>query len=371
MKDLLPPRSTPDRSDPEHGDLPTPLLGAHRGHESRAALGLVPLRPFQSPSLDHLRARIDSACAEALEVEELSPSTVARWKVAASSFGTFLASERLSDRFLAGDVEEQIHLLQTWVGWLRVKGVVRTSRVSYWHALTALFERLARTSGSVNPLRLLRAPRARLPLPRYLTRERAEEMLRRVQHYPWRSDLERSRNLCLVGLLLFAGLRRGEALALGYGDIDLATGAILVKRGKGTLGGRPRSAFMTPQLGEIIARYVVDRAKAHRTHPELLTALDGNQPVGLGTVRRVFDILSREMGVRVTPHALRHTYATLLHESGVSPREMMELLGHRSLAMTYRYTHVDARQVAASAAKLRLNIDLMRPDDRIFPSRAA
>jgi integrase/recombinase XerC len=370
MKQLaLPPATRGD--DPERGEMPTPLIGSHGGRDARPALGLVPLRPFQAPSLDHLRLRVESVCEDALGLEELSPATVARWKVAANSFCTFLTREQLADRFLSGDMEEQIRILQVWIGWLRAKGILRTSRTSYWHALSALFERLARSSGSVNPLRLLRPPRARLPLPRYLTRERAEDMLRRVQHYPWRSELERSRNLCLAGLLMLAGLRRGEALALGYADIDLATGAILVKRGKGTLGGRARHAFMTPQLGEIVSRYLSERAKAKRTHPELLTSVDGNRALGLGTVRAVFDLLSREMGVRVTPHALRHTYATLLHESGVSPRDMMDLLGHRSLAMTYRYTHVDARQVAASAAKLRLDLDLTRPGDRVFLQRGA
>lgn len=352
-------------AEPERGELPTPLFGIHPRDVAQPALGLVPLRPFQAPSLDHLRERFAAVCASALDVEELSPATVARWNVAARSFCTFLTSEQLADRFLAGDAEAQVRILQSWIGWLRARGVLRTSRTSYWHALTAAFERVARATGTINPLRLLRPPRARLPLPRYLTRDRAEDLLHRIQHYPWRSNLERHRNLCLVGLLMLAGLRRGEALALGYGDIDLVTGAILVKRGKGTMGGRPRYAFMTPQLREIVRRYLVERARAERTHPELLTATGGNEPLSLGTVRGLFKLLSRELAMRITPHALRHTYATLLHESGVSPREMMDLLGHRSLAMTYRYTHLDPRHVAASAAKLRLNLDLMQPDDRV------
>ena len=354
--------------DPERDELPTPLLSIHVRDDARPAFGLVPLRPFQAPSLDHLRERIAAVCASALEIEELSPATVARWNVAAASLYTFLSTERLAERFLAGNAEEQVRILQSWVGWLRARGVLRTSRVSYWHALTAVFERLSRTFGTLNPLRLLRPPRARLPLPRYLTRERAEDALHRIQNYPWRNELERSRNLCLIGLLMLAGLRRGEALALGFGDVDLVTGAILVKRGKGTMGGRARVAFMTPQLGEIVSRYLVERERAKRTHPELLTAIKGNAALTLGTVRGVFKLLSRELGMRVTPHALRHTYATLLHESGVSPREMMDLLGHRSLAMTYRYTHLDARQVAASAAKLRLNLNLMRPGDHVNPT---
>jgi len=358
-------------SDEPRGELPTPLFGLSARQDARPALGLVPLRPFQAPSLDHLRERITAVCVEALTVEELSPATVARWYVAARSFCMFLSSEHLTDRFLGGDAEAQVQILQSWIVWLKKKGTQRTSRTSYWHALSAAFERLTRKTGMVNPLRLLRAPRARLPLPHYLTRDRAEELLRRIQHYPWRNDLERNRNLCLIGLLMLAGLRRGEALALGYGDIDLVTGAILVKRGKGTLGGRPRYAFMTPQLREIVSRYLVERKHAKRTHAELLTAVGENAPLTLGAVRRVFKILSRELGMRITPHALRHTYATLLHESGVSPREMMDLLGHRSLAMTYRYTHLDPRQVAAATAKLRLNLDLRQPSDYVYDGEAA
>jgi integrase/recombinase XerC len=75
-------------------------------------------------------------------------------------------------------------------------------------------------------------------------------------------------------------------------------------------------------------------------------------------VQHIFRGISRALGTSVTPHALRHTYATLLRQAGVPDRIAMDLLGHSSLQMLQRYSHVYNCEREAAAGRLVLDIDV-------------
>jgi integrase/recombinase XerD len=209
-----------------------------------------------------------------------------------------------------------------------------------------------------NPLGVFEPPKIGLMQPRHLNRPTAERLLIVAANYRWRTDLQRTRNLLIIGLMLLAGLRRGEVVALRVGDVDLSHETIHLRRAKGRHGGKDRTAYMPPQLGMLMRTYLLERDRARRTHPELLTSTVANQPVSVTTVKRLFELLTRALGVRVSPHMLRHTYATLLRMSGISDRIAMDLMGHASLAMLKRYSHVFDGEHAAEARKLRLDVDL-------------
>ena len=72
----------------------------------------------------------------------------------------------------------------------------------------------------------------------------------------------------------------------------------------------------------------------------LFLSTRGHRPIGVTTIRRLCEVLSRVTGVSVAPHMLRHTCATLLRQSGVPDRISMEQLGHSSLTVLQRYSHV-------------------------------
>lgn len=318
-------------------------------------LNLTPV-PLQFASLSYADAALARVRARAETVEGLQPKTLRWMKDATRSLLRFLGDDRKREQtFLSGNAERQIEVIEDWIAWMRARGLSRTTIATYWHGLASVFRRLERASGMFNPLACMVPPKAAAPLPRCLTREAAEALLHRVRNYPWASDFEKLRNLALVGLMQLAGLRKGEALRLTLSDVDPEHGTITIVRGKGKYGGKDRTAYMTPQLAVLLSAYMDARRRAGKTHPELLSSVAGNRRIGEVTIRRLFKLVSRELGMRITPHMLRHTYATLLRQSGVPDRVAQDLLGHNSLTMLQRYSHVFDGEHAAEAARLRLD----------------
>lgn len=314
--------------------------------------------PFMLPSLDHLNDEVDRVVKQATDVEGLQLSTTKRWRVAYRSFRTYLDASSAADRFLSGDARIQQGLLEGWIAWLRQRQRSRNAIATYWRGAAALVGRMAAASNQFNPFLLVPAPKENLPQPRYLTREAAERLIRHLQNTQWQSRLEGTRNVCLFGLLLLAGLRRQEVLRLTVSDVNLENGTLRIRSGKGRNGGRDRTAYMTPQLRHLIDDYLQQRDQARRTHPELLTSVAADQAFAVTALRRLFRRVAKALGIRLTPHMLRHTYATLLRQAGVPDRVAMDLLGHKSLAMLQRYSHVVDGEHADQASRLRLEINL-------------
>jgi integrase len=259
-------------------------------------------------------------------------------------------------RFFVGPTStfDELAVLEDWIIAMRARGMQRGGINTTWRGLIAAFRWLTRPSGTVNPLRFVDAPKAGRPSVSFLTREAAEEVWRFVRNRLWRSEFERSRNSVIIGLMLLAGLRRGEAIRLRRGDVTVATGALLLRRTKGRDGGRTRMAHMPPQLRTVIEEYFeILRTLPPRRHLELLTS-ERNAPLSAGTITRLCAIISRESGVEVAPHMLRHSYATLLRQSGVPDRIAMELMGHADLRMLLRYSHVEAEEPRRAAEQLVL-----------------
>jgi len=104
------------------------------------------------------------------------------------------------------------------------------------------------------------AAEASPPLPKALTRDAAEQLLHRVRNLPWRTAFERHRNLAIIGLMLLAGLRKGEVRRLTVSDVDLDAGTIRAERGKGKNGGKDKLYF----AGEEFSRKELLEAEAVR-----------------------------------------------------------------------------------------------------------
>lgn len=325
---------------------------------SARSLPLMTPVPLQFPSLEHFDARVAAIVADVASVEGLLPTTQVWATRSYRSFRRFLKAVGPERAFLDGDVRGQVLTLQRWVGWLRQAGLSRSAINSYWRGLASISRWVQRRDGTVDPFAYAPTPGVGQLLPRCLPRASAERLVAFAQHYPWHSPLERARSLAVVGLMLLAGLRRGEVLRLGFADLDFELGTIRIIKAKGVHGGKDRTAYMPQQLREILAAYVVERQAAKRTHPELITSLRTNQGISATVMRDLFRTLSRESGIHVSPHMLRHTYATLLRQAGASDRLLMELLGHTSVAMTYRYAHVYSAEVQAEAQRLKLDVRL-------------
>jgi integrase/recombinase XerD len=141
-----------------------------------------------------------------------------------------------------------------------------------------------------------------------------------------------ARDRALIFFLADSGLRRAEALALSWGDLDFGTGAVLVKRGK---GGKARTAVVGAHARRALLRY---RRTLARNRPEdpIWQTYDGRRLDAMG-LRSALDRISDRAGIRVSPHALRRTFATLSLRSGLDLLSLSRLLGHSTLEMTEKY----------------------------------
>jgi site-specific recombinase XerD len=145
-----------------------------------------------------------------------------------------------------------------------------------------------------------------------------------------------------------AGLRIQEACSLRVQDIDSQRGVINVHLGK---GGRDRVVMLSPRLLELLRLYWKD---ARPPKPYLFPGEAPGSHVNPSTVRDALRKAVSKAGIRkrVTPHLLRHAFATHLLESGTDLRIIQVLLGHRSIRTTLRYTHVSAAHVGRTRSPL-------------------
>jgi integrase/recombinase XerD len=144
-----------------------------------------------------------------------------------------------------------------------------------------------------------------------------------------------------------AGLRRSEVARLRVNDIDSARMTITVHQGKGQ---KDRVVMLSPVLLQTLRQYW------RHTKPKqwLFPGENPDQPISDNDIFGVFHNAVRRAGItkKVSPHSLRHCFATHLLESGTDLRTIQILMGHRSLKTTARYLHVSQQQVRTIASPL-------------------
>jgi integrase/recombinase XerC len=233
-------------------------------------------------------------------------------------------------------------LLRDYLAELDAVGYVKASIARRLAELRSFGEFLVREGEwDRNSFRLVSAPRIPKRLPRYLMVAEVEALLA----VPDTSTPRGLRDRAMIEVLYGAGLRVSELVGLDLADVDLERAQVRVT-GKGAkerigLVGRPAVQAMQAYLR--LGRPAL--LGARRT-----SALWLNHRGGRLTVRGVSLILSRmgEMaGIRtnVSPHILRHSFATHLLDGGADLRVVQELLGHANLATTQVYTHVSQSRV--------------------------
>lgn len=144
------------------------------------------------------------------------------------------------------------------------------------------------------------------------------------------------RNLCLLRLMLESGLRVGEVVALRPEHLDMTTCKLTVRDGKGS---KDRTLWINDDLRDEIGAWLERRPES----PFLFPTRDGNQ-VQTRYMRSMVKRLARQAGVdeweRVSPHTLRHTFATDLLRETKNLRLVQKALGHSDISTTQIYTHI-------------------------------
>lgn len=226
--------------------------------------------------------------------------------------------------------------VRAWVEHLIAAGTSPSRLRQHLSALVFLFRK---TLGKPEAVSFFSWPKDVERLPVVLSMEEVDGLLTAVPSPSYRM---------MFRTMFASGLRIGEACRLQVGDLDGARGVIRVM-GK---GGRERQAVLHSRLLEALRCYW---REVRPVHPWLFTGRVGH-PLDADQARRVFKVAVSESGLikRATPHALRHTYATLLMEQGTDLRVIQALLGHATIRSTERYLHVATHLLAASADPLEL-----------------
>ena len=214
-----------------------------------------------------------------------------------------------------------LHLLETCK-------LSRSSVVQAFSALKFFYHRVLH-----RPLELegLAFPRGQRKLPRVLSESQVRQLLEAAQ------DL---RQQAILMTLYSAGLRLSELTHLQVQDIDSGRMQIRVRRGK---GGKDRNVVLSQTLLEVLRRYFLQ----YRPKTWLFYGRTPQQPLSQREVQKTVRRLSQEAGLGsgVSPHTLRHSFATHLLERGTELTYIQELLGHRSFKTTLLYTRISPRSL--------------------------
>jgi tyrosine recombinase XerC len=249
-------------------------------------------------------------------------------------------------------------LLRQWLAELHTAGYAKAS-VARRISEVRSFYSFMRVRGMVeaNPVQAILAPRLPLRLPRPLTREEVDRLLAAPGH----GTPQGQRDAAMLELLYSGGLRVSELLALDVTDVSLAEAQVRVT-GKGakervTLIGRPAVQVLRRYLEDgrtkLLAKAEESGGKAApdgKWLPRRPTALFLNrfgQRLSVSMFTRSLSSYAKAAGIehQVTPHMLRHSFATHLLDGGADLRTVQELMGHESAATTQIYTQVSQKQL--------------------------
>lgn len=210
-----------------------------------------------------------------------------------------------------------------------------------------------------DPTEFLVSPRVGRNLPNYLTEEEIERLLDHAQR---QESPEGKRDWAILEILYATGLRVSELVALNVHDVNMAEGMVRCM-GKGS---KERIAYMYSRAVRALLRYVEE------ARPTLVSSNNGTvkngseiaKKAGPGEERALFvnhrgDRLTRQwvwtilknyakrasLDKPITPHVLRHSFATHMLRGGASLRHVQELLGHASITTTQVYTHLTTDHV--------------------------
>lgn len=185
-----------------------------------------------------------------------------------------------------------------------------------------------------NPAKEVASPKVPKRVPKFLTVDEVFALLA-ASHG---EDEASQRDEAVLELLYSSGLRVSELVGLNVSDLDLKDETVRVL-GK---GGKERIVPVGTKAREALERYLTLRVSTPRNIATAIFLNRSGDRISVRSVERMVTKYLRRAGIQkaVTPHVLRHTFATHLLGAGADMRGIQELLGHASLSTTQRYTHV-------------------------------
>lgn len=271
-----------------------------------------------------------------------SPHTVAAYTRAIESFRGYCREQGWPGADDAAAVTTGD--IRAWIAWQASRGLSKATIRQHLQSLRSLFAYLVERHGlAVNPAAVVPPPRAAKPLPSFIRADETAGMIDSELGHA--DDFTSLRNALIVDMLYSTGMRASELVGLRDCDVDLGTRELKV------LGKRNKERMIPfgNELAELIARYRHARGGvAAAGTSQAFFVRENGRPIYYKAVYRIVQEAMIENNVhaaRLSPHTLRHSFATDMLNNGSDLRAVQELLGHASLNTTQRYTHLTYREL--------------------------
>ena len=281
------------------------------------------------------------------EVRNLSDNTLISYKHDVKSFIEFISTHTGSEVSIKYLNDMKISDFRSFLSYLRNKDISSTSIARIISSLKSFFNYLLNTNLIESTVvQSLRTPKQKKSLPRPISSELAIETIKHAQ------DMEKEkwiglRNKSILMLLYGCGLRISEALNLNFEDIN--ENDYLIIKGK---GNKERMVPLMDYVKNDIENYIHECPKNFMKDDPLFVGkrLDRLSP---RIIQYVLEKIRHNLSLpeTATPHALRHSFATHLLDSGGDLRTIQELLGHSSLSTTQKYTKVETEKLYDAYSK--------------------
>jgi len=260
-------------------------------------------------------------------------------------------------------ISAQTDDVRSYLAFLNEKQYSKATIARKLATLRSFYKFLVKTSKlSNNPVTPVRTPRQDKKLPRFLEYEEVKRLLETPPIDTWLGARDRA----ILETLYSTGIRVSELVALNMEDIDFL-GEIIHVRGKGK---KERISPISSSALQVIQHYMEFRNKRAQSNNnfdmKVLFVNKHGKRLSTRSVRRKMDKYLKIAGLdsAISPHTLRHSFATHMLNSGADLRSVQELLGHQSLSTTQVYTHLTTKKLKEvyDSAHPRENLDSLQDE---------
>lgn len=269
-----------------------------------------------------------------LQNKNFSPHTVKSYRADLHEFLLFFKQRKQDDlrHFTSANIRSFLAALQTKNDPARNTVLRKIASLRSFAAFLLTQGKLER-----NPFKLLPAPKREKILPKFLSEQETDRLLETAAN----SKHFAARDKALFELMYSSGLRRSEVTGLNIKDVDYFNGIVKVF-GK---GAKERLVPVTDAALDALKTYLACR-KNPQPDDALFLNKNGKRLTGDG-LAYIFKntAIASHLARKVTPHSLRHSFATHLLNNGCDLRSLQEMLGHKSLSATQVYTHVSLEKL--------------------------
>ena len=281
----------------------------------------------------------------------LSPRTTEAYRHDLAKFGQYMAQDGGCGGALA-DIDQ--YTVKAYLQFLASTGHKKAnaavSRGRKLATLKSFFKYLfSENKIKTNPTALVKMPKTKQKEPSYLTEQEYKRLLRIVQKNATRYF--KLRDTAIITMFLGMGLRLSELVGLNVGSVSFEDGTIKVSR----KGNQERILPVNDDVMISVQRYLKTRKETSFSSPLFLSKR--NQRIASGSVWHLVKKYLQQAQIekdKLSPHTLRHTFATTLLKQGENILTIKELLSHRNLRTTERYLHINGEDLKTAVGRMDL-----------------